>query len=223
MFKIFQKIGRNLLDLLLPIECLNCQVAGTYFCADCLKKIPNNSQATLERLRADLQIPALDQIFIAYDYEDKLLQNLIIKYKYNFISPLSEPLSLFLINFWEKQNISLAYNYLVIPIPLSKKRLKWRGFNQAELLARNFSDHFKYLLSLELKRIKHQKPQAKLNQKKRQQNLKDAFRWTGKNLNNQKILLLDDVVTSGATIQEAARVLKEAGASQIIALVLAKG
>ncbi len=112
---------------------------------------------------------------------------------------------------------------LVVPIPLSKKRERVRGFNQTLIIAAYFCQEFAYELKFDLKRIKHQVPQSSLNEQDRLINLQNAFRWTGPNLKGQSIILLDDVVTTGATLNEAARVLKAAGAGQSYGLVVAKG
>lgn len=111
----------------------------------------------------------------------------------------------------------------LIPIPLSKKRLRWRGFNQAELLARELAAAFAYPLNQDLKRIKHAWPQADLNGAERLNNIADSFAWTGTSLGGRTIILIDDVATTGATLNEAARILKTAGAGAIYGLVLAKG
>lgn len=225
MFKLIKKIGHNLLDLIFPIECLNCRAEGAYFCDTCLAKLQFNDEATLDILRANLRTPAINQVFIAGNYEDKLLQNLIIKYKYNFLQPLHRTLSSFLISAWKKipQALILGGAYLVIPVPLVKKRLRWRGFNQAELLARDFSDYFKQTLCLDLKRKKPGKAQAELDEKTRLKNIEGVFNWSGGDLKEQTVLLIDDVITTGATLNEAARILRARGAKHIYALVLAKG
>ncbi|MFZ4631751.1 MAG: ComF family protein [Patescibacteria group bacterium] len=237
MYKFLKKIGEFILDLIFPIECLNCHQEGGYFCDNCFKKLNFNKDSDLKRLSFNLKTPSLDKIFIAGDYEDKNLKNLIIKYKYNFLSPLGKILGKFLIIFWKMQETEVETlnfkilkpnkKYLVIPIPLSKKRLKWRGFNQAEIIAREFSNYFNHELSLNLKRIKNQKPQAELSESERLNNLKSAFSWESENngpaLEDYTIILIDDVITTGATLNEAAETLKKSGASEVYALVIAKG
>jgi len=238
MFKILKKIGNLLLDLIFPIECLNCRQEGDYFCNSCFRELKFNNKEYLEKALKNIKAPYLDKIYIAGDYEDKSLKKLITKYKYNFLKPLGNVLAKFLISFWDleiKETETLNFkiskpqkNYIVIPIPLSKKRLDWRGFNQAEIIAREFSEHFKYELNLDLKRIKYKKPQAELSEKERLNNLKSAFSYlsdkNNKNiLDGNTIILVDDVATTGATLNEAARTLKEAGATEIYGLVIAKG
>ena len=181
-------------------------------------------------------IPDLAGIFIAGDYEDPLLRAVLKKFKYNFIAALGLPLARFLILFWsgiifgrpdlapvtEPQPVKTT-SPLLIPIPLSKKRLRWRGFNQSEILTREVSRHFSYPLNFQLERRRQSKPQASLLENERLKNLTDAFAWTGENLDGRTVILIDDVVTTGATLNEAARILKAAGAEKVYGLVLAKG
>lgn len=244
MPNLLRKIRGFVLDILFPIECLNCHLEGAYLCEKCFHQIRFNDTLDLKRARQNLKTPDLEKIFIAGNYEDKLLRSLIKKYKYGFIKPLGEILARFLITFWKLENEEIETldfkitkppkNYIVIPIPLSKKRLRWRGFNQAELIARDFSKYFNYELNLGLTRIKYQRPQAELSETERLENVQSAFTWEEKNqptnspselsiLSGRDVLLIDDVATTGATLNEAARILKEAGASSVYALVLAKG
>lgn len=225
MFKLVKAIKQFLLDLILPIECLGCQKEGEYFCGDCQKELVANSNAESDRLSADLICPSLEKVFIAGNYENPLLKNLITHYKYHFLSPLNESLGNFLIKFWRKTDNLLGDNLsiLVIPIPLSNRRLKWRGFNQAELLANFFAKELSYQICLDLKRKKHCRPQVELTAKKRLENIHNAFRWLGDDLSKKTIILIDDVATTGATLEAAAKSLEEAGAEKIYGLVLAKG
>lgn len=236
------------LNLLFPIECLACRRAGAWLCSACFKKIKFGGGQNHR-----LITPDLDKIFIAGDYDDALLKAAIQKFKYNFIVALGPILAQFLILFWSGQKVLAEKfeenfaekfakkfrevpatktdnqyrlppsGFLVIPLPLSKKRQRWRGFNQAEILARELSAHFSYDLNLNLKRVKHKKPQAELNETERLNNVAGVFSFTGAELNGRTIILIDDVVTTGATLNEAARVLKAAGAKQVYGLVLAKG
>jgi len=194
----------------------------------------------------------LNGVWIAAFYDEKLVSQAIKSLKYHFIGGLADDLSKLLIIFLDKlieqsrvlkpslagglnwqsfnrvKNIpSAILNFkdnLVIPVPLSGKRRRWRGFNQAELLARKVAE--KYGLEMDknnLIRVKHKKAQAKLNEINRQENIKNCFVWRGGNLNNRNIILVDDVVTTGATLNECAKVLKANGAGEIFGLVAAKG
>jgi len=230
MPKFYHRVRNFILDLLFPIECLNCRKEGSYLCEKCFRLIRFNDLAASEKAKSNLNISKIDKIFIAGNYDDPILKNTIIKYKYNFISPLGKILGRFIITFWNFQSLdtnsitpAATSSFLVIPIPLSKERLRWRGFNQAEIIAREFSSYFNYELSQDLIRKKNNKPQATLDGAERLENIKSAFSWKGKNLAAYTIILIDDVVTTGATLNEAAQTLKEAGAKEVYALVLAKG
>lgn len=239
MPNLLKKIRGLLLDILLPIECFSCHLEGVYLCEKCFRKIKFNDNEDLKRVSQNLKIPSLEKIFIAGNYEDIILRDLIKKYKYSFILPLGKILARFLITFWNFQgNLNFMSKslspLLVIPISLTEKRSRWRGFNQAEILAREFSEYFNYDLSLDLKRQGSKIPQANLTETERLENIKSAFTWEEKNqpinsprgvsiLSGRDVLLIDDVITTGATLNEAARILKDAGASSVYGLVLAKG
>ena len=152
------------------------------------------------------------------------------------MTALGKPLADFLTSCWAGK-ISLSYldgpvipgypryrdDYIVMPIPLSAKRRRWRGFNQAEILAREFAVNSGYSLLSGLVRIKHSRPQASSDAVQRWNNVHGAFAWKGGDLAGQAVILIDDVATTGATLSEAASALRKAGAGKIYALVLAKG
>ncbi len=215
-----------LLNLFFPLACLNCGQSGAWLCPRCRRLLKINDAG---RSKARLTIPHLDDIFIAGDYSDPLLAALIKKFKYGFIKGLGEELSRFLIFFWAGAEAGFGKtfkeppDFLVVPLPLTAKRRRWRGFNQAEILARPFAHHFAYAFGQDLERTAHRPPQTALNEKERTLNVKGAFAWRGGDLRDKKIILVDDVVTTGATLNEAASVLRAAGASRIYGLVLAKG
>jgi len=213
-----------LLNLFFPLACLGCGREGARLCPECFAKLKiNPPEANRDsRLVAD----HLDWIFIAGDYDDPLLKDLIKKFKYQFQIGLGEPLAGFLAEFWRTARRADEF-FSIVPIPLTRRRLNWRGFNQAEILARHFCTRFNYELAAGLKRIRHRPPQAELKESERLENVSGVFAWSGKNsglnLNGQSLILIDDVTTTGATLNEAARVLREAGAARIYGLVLAKG
>ena len=116
---------------------------------------------------------------------------------------------------------------LVIPIPLARKRLLFRGFNQSEVLAKKITQNFSWPLGQNIvSRQNSRQPQVGLRKKDRLANVRGIFKIkypASEFLPGKKILLVDDVVTTGATLDECAKVLTQAGAKEIWALVLAKG
>ena len=113
-------------------------------------------------------------------------------------------------------------SYTIVPIPLSPRRERMRGFNQSFLIAKTVGTHFDLPVVAGLTRTKHTAPQSELeNYKDRRQNIKDCFAGNPKLLEGKKIILIDDVATSGATFGEAANALKNAGATGICAVAAA--
>lgn len=113
---------------------------------------------------------------------------------------------------------------LILPVPLHPKRLRQRGFNQALVLSRNFFPEYKKIIDpFVLERHQSTQPQTGLSAAARRRNVRNAFRVKnpGK-VHNKKILLVDDVFTTGATVNECARVLKKNKASKIEVFTFAR-
>lgn len=219
------------LDLLFPINCYACDEPGFYLCEKCFKKLlfQEKKASDFNLIRNNLK-----DIFIAGDYENKLLATLIKAFKYEGIEAIGEDLGRFMNFYWEGRVKALALEKkeifatepIIIPVPLSRKRKNERGFNQSEILANIFCLEFSYSLLLALKRKNKRKHQAGLEEKNRLKNVKDCFSCSQSELEKIKdksIILIDDVITTGATLNEIAGVLLGAGAKEVFALVLAKG
>lgn len=235
--EILNRSKNFFLGLLFPNFCLGCREEGDYLCQDC--------QATLEILeyqyclcKSPLRLPKagkckscrskkLNGLYFALNYRSPFAQKLIHQFKYEpLVKELTKPLaSLIIAHFQLLANPPDFSNFIIIPIPLEKKRLKWRGFNQAEELAKELSSSLKILLSSDcLIKIKETLPQVDLSAKEREENPKGAFLLKkGDETKGRKVLLVDDVYTTGATMEEAARVLKEAGAKEVWGVVVARG
>lgn len=148
------------------------------------------------------------------------IQTLIYKLKYAKSKYLAPFLSAFLVDEFVKQDWQID---LVVPVPLHSKREKERGFNQAELLCCLFNEKLHIpIITNNLVRVKHTRTQTKLTKKQRKDNLEKAFQVLQKSeFKNKNILLIDDVFTTGATIEECSEVLKKAGAKNVYAITLA--
>ena len=112
---------------------------------------------------------------------------------------------------------------VIIPVPLHPKRLRWRGFNQAVLLGRQLSRSYGIPIDpFILRRIKETPPQTQLNEEERRRNVRGAFALApGRSLERKKVLLVDDVYTSGATVNECSRTLMRSGANRVFVVTLA--
>jgi len=234
-----QRLFKFILDAVFPIQCIGCGVYDTYFCDLCLATIkvrkdfecvgckrPAAEGNTCVNCRKDFKI---GRLFVAADYNDKLIKKALKLIKYNFIKDLSEPLMAMIGIYTENLSSQIGFdvfagNPLLIPVPLHKKRLNWRGFNQANVLAEKIAARYKAELGLNiLAKTKHGKPQADIEDKKsRIDNAKDSF-VCSMGLNGRNVILIDDVCTTGATLNECAKALAEKGAGKISALVVARG
>ncbi|MBI3459148.1 ComF family protein [Candidatus Azambacteria bacterium] len=181
----------------------------------------------------------LKKLIAAVSYSDPLIKKLIDNYKYQFIRELNQPLSQLIIkslnfpdvrhpgNYKEKQEINKKLpdlsKFIITAVPLHKRRLQWRGFNQSELLGEKIGQQLNIEFKDILKRNKKTDPQVKLSFEKRKINMEGAFVIkNGINLHKKIILLVDDVYTSGSTMNECAKILKTAGAKEVWGVVIAK-
>ena len=151
------------------------------------------------------------------------LSKSISLFKYEGVTALARPLSLIMIRalspFIEKANVDL-----ILPVPLHIKRLRQRGFNQALLLARQLGKGLGIPVNGSiLKKVKETPPQVGLSQKKRLKNVKGSFKvFSKKEIEDKNILLVDDVFTTGTTVNECSKVLVRAGARGVFVITLAR-
>jgi competence protein ComFC len=210
-----------ILDLLYPQFCFNCGKEGSYLCQDC--------QSILEILNTHQkhQTQNLKDLYFALPYQNLLIKNLIQKFKYQpFVKELAQPLTSLIITHFQlldkKPNFS---DFILIPVPLEKRKLKSRGFNQTEEIGKKLSKFLKIpLLNNVLAKIKETPPQVDLSDEERKENIKGVFVVrNGGLIKYRKILLVDDIYTTGSTLEECAKVLKEAGVKENIGIVVARG
>ena len=244
MWQIFIQLKESILNLLFPSFCLNCQKEGDYFCQDCLSLINiSNYQYCPFCYPPKIVLDGktcyfckkrekkLDGLFSAASYKNFIIKKLISQFKYQpyYIKNLSKVLaSLIITHFQLLENPPPFFGggqAILIPIPLEKKKLKQRGFNQAEEVACQLSNFFKIpLVNNVLIKIKGTLPQVELSGEAREKNILGAFACQEtKDIKGKKILLVDDVFTTGATMEESARVLKKVGAKEVWGVVVARG
>jgi len=166
-----------------------------------------------------------DKKFPLYVYGDyrPVLKEIIIQYKFkNVLAPADLLVDLFYKKFGDE--IKKIKPTVLIPIPLHPLREHQRGYNQAQILAEKLSILSGIKTSTELiYRIKKRKPQAKLDFKQRRKNIEGVFEADDSHHNKESILLIDDVVTTGATVKEAKKILEAAGHEVVGAAALAHG
>ena len=159
----------------------------------------------------------------AADYKNNLIKSAIHYFKFRFIKKMAEPLAQLLINFFERVDPAIN-DPLIIPVPLNKKRFLERGFNQSELIGKIFADHFNFSFMTDLiERHRYTPHQVGLNRAKRLTNVQGSFKINRSELiQNKNIILIDDVVTTGSTLEEIAKILKDFGAKKVWGLTVAK-
>ena len=209
----------TVLSLIFPIECLGCNKEDTYLCEQCLNTIKLKEK--IEPFEHPLKY--LDGIMTAADYKNNLIKSAIHYFKFRFIKKMAEPLAQLLINFFERVDPAIN-DPLIIPVPLNKKRFLERGFNQSELIGKIFADHFNFSFMTDLiERHRYTPHQVGLNRAKRLTNVQGSFKINRSELiQNKNIILIDDVVTTGSTLEEIAKILKDFGAKKVWGLTVAK-
>jgi len=216
-----------MLDFLFPnYTCLVCKCElnspqNFYICDKCAADLPINTEPITYKDPKEKQY--FYKAFAAFRY-DKPIVSLILRLKYNAESHVATALSPYMAATWLTNKEQLTNNNVVlVPVPLCKKREKSRGYNQALLLAKEISKTINIPVEpAAIIRTKATSPQKEMTVRERANNLKDAFEITNAKLvKNKKIILVDDVFTSGSTVNECARVLIRAGAKEVNVLVLA--
>lgn len=232
-------MAMSILDLLFPRRCLGCGQWGAYFCSQCLNYLSLNHEPICPVCEKNsiggfthpgcLRPQSLDGLTAIFAYKG-LVKKAIKKLKYRFVSDLAEDLVELFLSFGGEDKSFVSFcrqSPALIPIPLHPKRKRWRGFNQAELLGEMIAANLEvgFLPDL-LQRTRNTKPQTKLNAEQRRENIQGAFRLNSKfshlSLPTSHFLIFDDVWTSGATMKEAAKVLKRNGVGRVWGLTLVK-
>lgn len=147
------------------------------------------------------------------------MKKVIKAYKYRFVRELSEPLANLLVSFLENR---FPKADLVSFVPLTKQKLNTRGFNQAQVLAELLRGKYSLEVRSVLEKKRETINQADLKPKERRKNLRGIFRCR-EDLPGKRVLLVDDVSTTGTTLNECSKVLKKAGAARVYGVVLARG
>jgi ComF family protein len=219
------------LDLLFPRWCVGCGREGDFICPSCLKSLPRIKPPLCPRCGqpqgsdalcpncADWQAE-IDGIRAPFRFEGTMRQA-ILELKYRNLRALAGLLARLLYDYLSTNPLP---GEVLVPVPLHGKRLRERGYNQSRLLARELSLLSDIPLVDDcLIRQRHSSPQARTpNVDERRSNVADAFACRDHRLKNKRVLLIDDVSTSGATLDACARALKASGAASVWGLALAK-
>ncbi|MFA5062302.1 MAG: ComF family protein [Patescibacteria group bacterium] len=211
-FFVFVKFVK---DLFFPIFCAKCGREGEWLCENCLGKIET---AKVNFDSVDLAGTDLDGLFYLFYYNDQdFIAKLIRGFKYGYAREMAEIWKSFILK------CDLVSGFTIVPVPLHPRRQRERGFNQSQILAELLAEVFDLPIENKgLVRVRNTVQQAKLSGEQRKNNVKDAFAWKSADAPPQNVLLVDDVYTTGATMAQCAKVLKQNGANKVRGFVLAK-
>ena len=220
---------QEIIDLFYPPRCVNCGKIGESICISCLERIERINPSTChicgttinptnKCCRCSDNIDGINGIFSLGIYKG-VLKKAVIAIKYARNRNLAHKLIPLLSSLPCCQQWSID---LVVPIPTSANRKRARGYNQAEWIAKEFclSNNLQFKPQA-LYKIKDTRSQVGLSIKERVINVKDAFCALNELVSSKKVLIIDDVITTGATLHSAAKVLKSAGAKMVYGLTIA--
>ena len=234
---LLASLKNEILELLFPLYCLGCRAEGTFLCTGCKnsltwippscfvcqKLVPPQPRLLAGRTCKYCRRKSHIWAFLSpFAYEDTISE-LIHGLKYRRITALDSILAELLVEYLNKFRVNFKENPILIPVPLHPGRERIRGFNQSELIARKLAGCLSFRLEPEvLRKVKKTTPQVGLPAEERKRNVQNSFLVSRPNeVWHKTVILVDDVKTTGATLEEAARVLKEAGAKRVWAVTVA--
>ena len=216
---------KNMLFFIFPKQCEICgEIGNDYICNKCKNRIENSNLYLnkIENYSKD-NTKYFDEHAYVFKY-NSIIREKIIQYKFKNKAYLGKMFSEFFVKnekmcgFFEKYDI-------IIPVPMTNKKIKERGYNQSEIISGIISKNVPNITIQKnvLIKYKNNKTQSQLNKKQRQQNVQDVYKLNDREIiKNRNILILDDIYTTGATCNECARVLKQANPSRIGVVTIAK-
>ena len=207
IIKLLISLKDEILDIIYPPKnsCIICESEFIGICPLCKSKI--------KRVKDNDKV-------ISYGYYNGILKKLILEFKYNKNFVAGSILVEFLCEIIKKNNLDVDY---IVFIPSSKKAMKDRGFNQCEYLAKEINKQLNISICKDIIKNKNIKEQKLLSREERYKNIQDAFSLiSDKNIRNKRLLLIDDVMTTGATLYECEKMLIKNGALSIKMLTVAK-
>lgn len=230
-----------ILDFVFPRKCLGCDREEGYLCSLCRDKIQFlefQCCPKCRRKQSDGNFCSkkcgenfnFDQLIVCLEYsKSNLISKMVVQFKYRFSEELVEVLG----KIMKHQLAEFSHEFrnedgvFLIPVPLSPGRLKFRGFNQSILLAKYLEKNFSGMKVYDcMKREDGSEQQAGKLRNERLKNLENKIAMkedSGENLRAKNVILIDDIATTGTTLNECAKVLKLAGADHVCGLVLARG
>ncbi|HEY3085751.1 MAG TPA: ComF family protein [Candidatus Dormibacteraeota bacterium] len=219
-----------MLDLVLPPRCGGCRRLGSWLCEACRLRIRRLEEPLCRRCGVELdsarrecgcraRLRALTRLRSAVAFEGPI-ESAVHRFKYEGWRRLAQPLGELLA---ERLVVEGLPARRLVAVPLHRERLRQRGYNQAELLAADLRRRLAIFAPAgELVRTRPTPPQVGHDRLRRFENVSGAFEWHGPRLDGEAMLLIDDVATTGATLDACARALREAGSGPVTGVSVAR-
>lgn len=216
-------------DILFPVYCVRCQTEGFWLCAKCQQSVVLQKIQTCPfcgvptaygiTCLTDRKKTYLDGLTNTGDYKSWVWRNVVRPWKFGGAVELGDFCSEQIQKILPELPYGL-YDPIIIPVPLTKRRFRSRGFNQAQILAKAVAEVIEGEV-YEIHRIRETKPQPGLTRNERFKNISGAFAIPDKGkILHRDCIVVDDLLTTGATVNEIAKVLKKSGAKKVWAVTL---
>lgn len=218
-------------EALFPVFCFGCEQEGSWLCGECEKLRPTypiqrcifcaEVSAFGKTCNSCARTHALEGVTVLGRYREWIWRNLIRTWKYSSARDLDKIIENIVAHADFAPLLTATKSSCLVPVPLARRRQNDRGFNQAEVIGIMIAKLTNTPVVHGLARTRHTAPQSEVSAEERAVNVADAFQAT-EAVRGQDCLLIDDIVTSGATLEEAAKTLKRAGAKSVWALTLVR-
>lgn len=210
--RLIQQIIDVSVDLLFPPRCAGCGRVDYVWCEYCQERLEKTIFP--ERVQPLAPLAAI----AATGVHEGVIREAVQGLKYGHATILAQPLSERLVAQLNRQNWTID---IIVPVPLHKTRLAERGYNQAQLLSEHVAEEILLpCLAEAVRRQRNTQSQVTLNAMERQTNLEDAFQANPQIVSGKRILLIDDVYTTGATLSACAQAILQAGAQAVYGLTV---
>lgn len=233
-FAQLQPYGRQawgwFIDLLFPPRCGGCQALGSLWCAACRAALQPivppwcekcGEPFVTDRLCSNCRThPLAIEKIRSVALFDGVLRQAIHRFKYERLAAMADPFGDMLADYWRAEQLAADW---LIPVPLHPSRERDRGYNQSELLARQLARRVNVPVSSHgLRRIRATAVQMTLNAAQRRENVAGAFECGEQRVRGKRVVIVDDVGTTGATLEACAQAVLQAGAASVMGLTLAR-
>ena len=218
MQRFNSNILKDLFNLVFPACCISCSEPlpekRFIICQACYNRLESINQQQIDAFMERITEKHFDEIIILFHFSP-LFQKLMHFFKYEGFFQITDYFAMSI-----QQKIKRNTYDIISSVPLHASKKRERGFNQSEILARKVALQMGIEWIEVLERTRYTNSQTKLSRAQRKENMLDAFKFKN-NVENKRLLLIDDVITTGATLNECARILKNAGAYKIDILAMA--